>query len=361
MAFAFATIIAYKINTYKIFYHNFVKIIDTNTVKRMCDMRRFRVAATAAAVALAAVLCIFSASCADASLMTDDDLQKRVELNCRFDLLEVGEERRYYVEIKPAGSVDDLRFFSSDDAVATVDSNGMVIALAAGEAKITARSEKASCEDVMEIVVYDEILVADEAQNGGRSFAEAAGGDGKTSIALFGDFLEPVTIKGDVYVTGIDGARLSSVTVGEGGAFSAENVTFYSGQDIEGGVFVGKGGWFKASGCRFESDEDGPVGTAVLAEDGFTGVDVSDCEFYGFACAVDARPSDGEISVRNNIFSDSDVAVSVDVRLPGSGTNAGMTGKIEDNIFLHCVECSRFSYCGKYEGELDFEDEGIKV
>ena len=91
------------------------------------------------------------------------------------------------------------------------------------------------------------------------------------------------------------------------------------------------------------------------------GVDVSDCEFYGFACAVDARPSDGEISVRNNIFSDSDVAVSVDVRLPGSGTNAGMTGKIEDNIFLHCVECSRFSYCGKYEGELDFEDEGIKV
>ena len=91
-----------------------------------------------AVVALAASLC----GCASMPPLTDGDLTKRMSFNCTFDRLQVGEERRYYVDIRPAGSIDDAVFSSSDETVATIDEQGVVTALAAGETTVSVRSQK---------------------------------------------------------------------------------------------------------------------------------------------------------------------------------------------------------------------------
>lgn len=55
--------------------------------------------------------------------------------------LEVDDTRQLNVEVEPSTAKQDVTYESSEEGVATVDSNGLITAIAEGEATITATAE----------------------------------------------------------------------------------------------------------------------------------------------------------------------------------------------------------------------------
>ena len=178
------------------------------------------IAALVAVIALSAALC----GCASMPPLTDADLAKRMEFNCTFDRLQVGEERRYYVEIRPAGSIDDAVFSSSNEAVATIDEQGVVTALAAGETTVAVRSEKTRKEASFELTVYDEIIFSDGAGEGDERLALAASSEQPASVAVCGRFSVPVSVNGILKIEAIGRTELCGARVFEGGSLSVKEI-----------------------------------------------------------------------------------------------------------------------------------------
>lgn len=305
------------------------------------------IAALVAVIALPAALC----GCASMPPLTDADLTKRMEFNCTFDRLQVGEERRYYVEIRPAGSIDDAVFSSSNEAVATIDEQGVVTALAAGETTVAVRSEKTRKEASFELTVYDEIIFSDGAGEGDERLALAASSEQPASVAVCGRFSVPVSVNGILKIEAIGRTELCGARVFDGGSLSVEGAAFAA---REGGICVevGEGAEFSAVSCTFACDPSAEPATACLAARGFSSLTLDECDFAGFEKAVAIEPSDGEAHVFNNVFSRCAAAIEADVSLPDEGANAALGGEIVDNIFADCQKTFELIAFGNYEGGL---------
>lgn len=65
----------------------------------------------------------------------------------------VGEEMQLTAKIKPEGSGDTITYTSSDENIVKVDSNGKIIGVANGKAKITAKASSSGHTDTCEVVV----------------------------------------------------------------------------------------------------------------------------------------------------------------------------------------------------------------
>lgn len=305
-------------------------------------------------LAIAVFAAAFCASgCTEIPPLTDGELSRRVAFNCSFDLLEVGEQRRYWVDIKPKGSIDDLVLTSSDTSVATIDENGIVTALAAGKTEITASSEKTASRDSFSLEVFDAIIFADEEQ-GAESLVALAADDKPKSVALSGDFSVPVYVKCNMSITARDRAELLGAVVESGASLSAKGVVFRAGSNGTG-VVVEEGANLSCRSCAFVCDPSEQDKTACEAMSGFASCSVDECDFAGFGTAVSVHPSDGEISFVNNVFSDCLTAVVIDVALPDDGTNADMRGCVRDNIFAECDKSVSFSSIGSFNGDLRIE------
>ena len=300
-----------------------------------------------AVAALAASLC----GCASMPPLTDGDLTKRMSFNCTFDRLQVGEERRYYVDIRPAGSIDDAVFSSSDETVATIDEQGVVTALAAGETTVCVRSQKARREASFVLTVYDEIIFSDGGGEGDERLALAAAAESPASVGICGKFMVPVSVKGDLKIEAIGRAELCGARVSEGGSLSVEGALF-AAREGETCVTVDEGAEFSAVSCTFVCDPSAEPATACLAAGGFERLTLDECDFAGFEKAVEIEPSDGEAYVFNNVFSACASAITADVSLPDQGENAALSGKIVDNIFVECKKTFELIAFGSYKGEL---------
>lgn len=317
-----------------------------------------------AAILLAvAILCISAAvcGCTSAALVTDADPSERLTLNCSFDILRVGEQRRYYPRVRPEGSLDDLVFSVADTSVAVVGEDGLVTALSAGETELVVRSPDAACEDRMQLAVYDDVLFADSDSDAESRLAAAASREGGASVALRGDFLVPVYVKCNLSLTAIGEARLGKVVVESGGSLLAKDITFFDGGDVDGGVVVCSGASFDARGCMFAGSGSDISASACRAEHGFGSAAFGDCDFAGWQTAVEASPSDGALNVINNVFRDCALAILVDIRDESRGADCAMQGEVRDNIFVDCERCASFLRYSDLGGELDFEDEDVVV
>ena len=176
---------------------------------------------TIAIAVVAAVAISLLSACAEIPPLTDGELSKRLEFNCSFDFMEAGESRRYYVKVKPEGSLDDVTFSSSDESVASVDEEGVVTALKAGEVTIFARSKKAMEETSLELTVYDAIVFSSD-EDGEEALASAASSEVPISLALNGKFLVPVYVNCDLTIESIGGAELCGVLQAYAGMRDAE-------------------------------------------------------------------------------------------------------------------------------------------
>lgn len=317
--------------------------------RRMNKLRQTIAIAVVAAVAISLL-----SACAEIPPLTDGELSKRLEFNCSFDFMEAGESRRYYVKVKPEGSLDDVTFSSSDESVASVDEEGVVTALKAGEVTIFARSKKAMEETSLELTVYDAIVFSSD-EDGEEALASAASSEVPISLALNGKFLVPVYVNGDLTIESIGGAELCGVKIEDGGSLCAKSIAFASSDD---GICVetGEGASFAAEGCTFKCDRAQEASAACAARRGFESLILDECEFSGFATAVSISPSDGRAEVFNNVFAECEVAIEADVALPEVCGNAALSGRIEDNIFVACGKTLNFRVYGKYDGELKTEE-----
>lgn len=308
---------------------------------------------TIAVALVAAVAISLLSACAEIPPLTDGELSKRIEFNCSFDFMEAGESRRYYVDVKPEGSLDDVTFSSSDESVASVDEEGVVTALKAGEVTIFARSKRAREETSFELTVYDAIVFSSD-EDGEEILASAASSEVPVSLALNGKFLVPVYVNGDLTIEATGGAELCGVKIEDGGSLCANGIAF-AANDAGICVEVAEGASFAAEGCTFGCTSSEETAACAAAR-GFESLVLDECEFSGFATAVSISPSNGHAEVFNNVFAECEVAIEVDVALPEVCGNAALSGRIDDNIFVLCGKTLDFRTYGKYDGELKTEE-----
>ena len=306
------------------------------------------------AATLIAALLLFG-GCVGVPPLTDGELSKRLEFNCKFDIMEAGQSRRYFVRIKPDGSIDDVEFDSSDPSVAEVAADGVVTARAAGKTTIKAMSSKTGFSDSFELTVYDAVIVSDGSETPSERLAELALSEGGKSVAISGDFSMPVSVNCHLTLAALSDAKLCDTVVESGASLVAEGVTFRQCGKAAA-VVVEEGAAFAALRCAFACDPSAKETAACEADEGFCSLMLDECGFAGFECGVNICPSDAKIEIEGNIFARCKTAVKIDAVLPGESKNAKMRGTVGGNIFSGCDETVRLNAFGDVVESLKTDD-----
>ena len=133
---------------------------------------------------------------------------------------------------------------------------------------------------------------------------------------------------------------------GEGGEKGGESGGGKSGKE-EGGS---DGKTESAGGGQEQRGAEGTVAIELAPE--FSDLSLVGCSFKGFEKALSIAPSDAEVYVRDNEFTDCGVAIEVDVRRQGN-ENSLLSGTIADNMFSSVERPTIFKYNGGiYMGKL---------
>lgn len=309
----------------------------------------------------------FLISCSGYQSQSQDEFtRKYVEINCTFDYLKTGETRKYYVKQSPEGAGYELEWSSSDQNVATVDEEGLVEAVGSGETFISVNAKGTPYKSSCKITVADEIIEGEE--NNLQSIIDNVQNEGY--VLIKSGYFPYIKVNKCLKITALGDAKLCSVDVEKDCVFYAENVQFYSAENLqnEAKITLSDNAGLVAVNCSFVYDcptVDKPEKNskiAVYAPSNSADVYLRACAFKGYEKCIYIKESDGRIYIVNNDFSLACDAITVDLRKSDGIDNSSAFGQVKDNVFLKCEKCAQLLFNGSiYRGKLEVDDADITV
>lgn len=357
-------------------------------------------------ILLLCALCALSA-CDDRLVGRDGEEYVRLSESVKF--MVTGESADLHAVFTPRSTAFEVEWESNCTGVARVD-EGRVSALAAGRAQISVKivgtAYKAVCEVIVSDIEVSEKYAGSEdaarVDSLEKALENAKDGD---SILLFRGYHScSRAVDKSVTILGEQGAFLGGMKVTDGARVNLENISFYaSSPEYTAGLAVEAGCGARIKNCRFNYDvkeQDPERGAGESGEKGgesgggksgkeeggsggkteggagggqeqrgaegtvaielapeFSDLSLVGCSFKGFEKALTIAPSDAEVYVRDNEFTDCGVAIEVDVRRQGN-ENSLLSGTIADNMFSSVERPTIFKYNGGiYMGKLYFTAE----
>lgn len=363
-------------------------------------------------ILLLCALCALSA-CDDRLVGRDSEEYVRLSESVKF--MVTGESADLHAVFTPRSTAFEVEWESDCAGVARVD-EGRVSALAAGRAQISVKivgtAYKAVCEVIVSDIEVSEKYAGSEdaarVDSLEKALENAKDGD---SILLFRGYHScSRAVDKSVTILGEQGAFLGGMKVTDGARVNLENIGFYaSSPEYSAGLAVEAGCGARIKNCRFNYDvkeQDPELGAGESSEEGgesgekggesgggksgkkeggadgknesagggqeqrgaegtvaielapeFSDLSLVGCSFKGFEKALSIAPSDAEVYVRDNEFTDCGVAIEVDVRRQGN-ENSLLSGTIADNMFSSVERPTIFKYNGGiYMGKLHFTAE----
>ena len=357
-------------------------------------------------ILLFAALC---ALCACDDRLVGRDGEQYVRLSESVKFMVTGESADLHAVFTPRSTAFEVEWESDCAGVARVD-EGRVSALAAGRAQISVKivgtAYKAVCEVIVSDIEVSEKYAGSEdaarVDSLEKALENAKDGD---SILLFRGYHScSRAVNKSVTILGEQGAFLGGMKVTGGARVNLENISFYaSSPEYTAGLAVEAGCGARIKNCRFNYDvkeQDPERGAGESGEKGgesgggksgkeeggsggkteggagggqeqrgaegtvaielapeFSDLSLVGCSFKGFEKALTIAPSDAEVYVRDNEFTDCGVAIEVDVRRQGN-ENSLLSGTIADNMFSSVEHPTIFKYNGGiYMGKLYFTAE----
>ena len=356
-------------------------------------------------ILLLCALCALSA-CDDRLVGRDGEEYVRLSESVKF--MVTGESADLHAVFTPRSTAFEVEWESDCAGVARVD-EGRVSALAAGRAQISVKivgtAYKAVCEVIVSDIEVSEKYAGSEdaarVDSLEKALENAKDGD---SILLFRGYHScSRAVDKSVTILGEQGAFLGGMKVTGGARVNLENIGFYaSSPEYSAGLAVEAGCGARIKNCRFNYDvkeQDPERGAGESSEEGgesgggksgkkeggsdgknesagggqeqrgaegtvaielapeFSDLSLVGCSFKGFEKALSIAPSDAEVYVRDNEFTDCGVAIEVDVRRQGN-ENSLLSGTIADNMFSSVERPTIFKYNGGiYMGKLHFTAE----
>ena len=354
------------------------------------------------------LLCAFCALCACVDRLVGRDGEEYVRLSESVKFMVTGESADLHAVFTPRSTAFEVEWESDCAGVARVD-EGRVSALAAGRAQISVKivgtAYKAVCEVIVSDIEVSEKYAGSEdaarVDSLEKALENAKDGD---SILLFRGYHScSRAVDKSVTILGEQGAFLGGMKVTDGARVNLENIGFYaSSPEYSAGLSVEAGCGARIKNCRFNYDvkQDPERGAGESGEKGgesgggksgkeeggsdgkteggaggrqeqrgaegtvaielapeFSDLSLVGCSFKGFEKALTIAPSDAEVYVRDNEFTDCGVAIEVDVRRQGN-ENSLLSGTIADNMFSSVERPTIFKYnVGIYMGKLHFTAE----
>lgn len=332
-------------------------------------------------------------ACLTAACTYKDDAQEKeyaqyVRLSESVKFMVTGEEADLHAVFTPRGTAYEVEWESDAPAVAQVE-EGRVRALSGGRAQIAVKIVNTTHKAVCEVIVSEKQVSEkfagreDAAHFSSPDGALAACEDGDTVLFFRGYYACGEKVDKNVKLLGEQGVFIGGLTVADGACVSLENIGFYTSSAADtASLTVEEDCGAVLENCRFiydvkellpgsdafeekeqgkqEKEEELPRGakgrTALTLEPGFAELKMSGCAFSGYECALDVLPSDAEIFVRDNTFTDCAVAIRVDVRAENT-QNTALHGIIQSNVFSGVEHPTVFNYNGGlYMGKLKFDD-----
>lgn len=315
-------------------------------------------------LAIIFALALLSVSCG-ASATVAENADGHIILNCTFDYMKTGDSRRYYVRQNPSSAGYETFWESENGNVATVDGNGVVTAVGAGETSIVVRAINTPYKAVLKLTVADEIVEEKDGENALQLAVDKVKNSG--SVLVIGGYYPTLKVEKQVSVTGVGDAAIGDITVEKEGQLFLYSTSVYAAceTDLKGCVTVGKNARFTAVRCSFFYDD--PSGekkseNAVYAPADATEIYCRACSFNGYGKCVQIGATDGEIFLVNNDFSDAETAVEIDLRVNGSTADKNARGEVKDNVYIGCKTCVDLYYNAlAYTGALEITDADVKV
>lgn len=324
---------------------------------------RVRITMLAAVATLVAVL-LFSTGCATFQTESEDN-DGHLILNCTFDYLQTGEKRKYYVKQSPSSAGFDLVWESGNEEIATVDKEGMVTAVGAGETTVTVSAIGTPYKARLKLTVAEEIVNASEGENAAQLALDNAKNDG--SVLIIGGYYPSVKIDKKLTVTCAEGAAFGEIILEK----DAQLFLYYASVSApsttgkNAGVTLGDNASFTAVACSFSYID--PTGetvseTAVSAPTDAVRIYCRGCSFSGYRTCVKVGATDGEIYLVNNDFTGAETAVEIDLRVEGATEDKNASGKIADNVYVGCKTAVSLYYNAlSYTGALEIADADVSV
>lgn len=354
------------------------------------------------------LLCALCALSACDDRLVGRDVEEYVRLSESVKFMVTGESADLHAVFTPRSTTFEVEWESDCAGVARVD-EGRVSALAAGRAQISVKivgtAYKAVCEVIVSDIEVSEKYAGSEdaarVDSLEKALENAKDGD---SILLFRGYHScSRAVDKSVTILGEQGAFLGGMKVTDGARVNLENIGFYaSSPEYTAGLAVEAGCGVRIKNCRFNYDvkeqdpergageggekggesgggksgkeggsdgkteggagggqeQRGAEGTvAIELAPEFSDLSLVGCSFKGFEKALSIAPSDAEVYVRDNEFTDCGVAIEVDVRRQGN-ENSLLSGTIADNMFSSVERPTIFKYNGGiYMGKLYFTAE----
>lgn len=313
----------------------------------------------------AMILLLFAATGCVAYGSGENEPDGHLILNCTFDYLKTGESRRYYLKQSPSSSGYEIVWESADEQIATVDDEGTVTAVGAGETTVTARASGTPYKARMKLTVADETVNGKDGENAAQLAVDKVKNDG--SVLIIGGYYPSLKVDKRLTVTCAEGAAFGEINVENGGQLFLYYATVSAASTARKNacVTLGENSSLTAVACSFSyTDPTGETRSeaAISAPSDATGIYCRACSFSGYETCVKAGATDGEIYLVNNDFSDAATAVEIDLRVVGTTADKNAYGKISDNVYVGCKETVKLYYnAPSYTGALDISDADVRV
>ncbi len=329
-----------------------------------------------------------------------------VSLNMEQAVLVTGEEFSLSANVEPAEATNKtVNWSSSNTDVVTVDSNGKCVAVGVGAATVTATTADGGKTGDCTVFVGD--FIVDAAQSSETSnVADITGGaeqlseeqneedeeestnndfggvlgvtlfrtigeamvkvtEHKTILIMEADYDEDVTASASVTLLGIGRPVLKSFASSQNGVeIVLKSLAFSSDAYPSGGnatVMIPQGAKVTIDNCTFIINSSEPLsgGFAILADKQTQKIAINDCTIANYRYGIYINPTDQEIEIRDNSFSNLKTGIGVDIRQENSEppANYPTRGSIRGNQFNEVEKNTQFFHYGEaYDGDFDFSD-----
>lgn len=310
---------------------------------------------------LIALMCLISllvlCSCKNDN---EDEQGGSLKLNVNEAVVVVGESLSLVVQT--GETTMQIKWESSDEEIAHVSQNGLVIAKKTGkcEIKVTlGKDNETNCKiSVVNAKVSTDYTDKEEGFGITKfSTVQQAADMGGVIAIMSGEYSEYVKADKKIKLIGVGEVKMRGVS---GKDVSAENVGFENHEpplDNEATVTAEES--LSLTKCSFSVTDDSLKGGYAIFT-GFTckSVEIIDCTLVNYRYAIYLYRTEAKINIQTNKLSNCEFGIGVNIRPVGDMfDNYKASGKIAGNIFLDCITNTEFLFTGgEYHGDLDFYD-----